>query len=63
VRTHDGLRHDIRIVSYDMRGHGQSDESPIGAATIVNLARDLSGVIDTYVPRGMLVLSGTRWAA
>jgi pimeloyl-ACP methyl ester carboxylesterase len=48
----------LRIVSYDHRGHGASEETPEQAATIDNLARDLSDLIDTYAPRGDLVLAG-----
>ena len=50
--------HDLRIVSYDHRGHGASDETPHDDATIVNLGRDLSAIIDTYAPKGDLVMAG-----
>jgi pimeloyl-ACP methyl ester carboxylesterase len=50
--------HDVRIVSYDHRGHGQSDETPRGDATIANLGRDLGDVIDAFAPAGRLVLAG-----
>jgi pimeloyl-ACP methyl ester carboxylesterase len=40
--------HRIRIVTWDHRGHGQSDESPRAACTVANLARDMSDVIDTF---------------
>jgi len=50
--------HGIRIVTWDHRGHGQSDESPRAACQVANLARDMSDVIDTYAPQGALVLAG-----
>jgi pimeloyl-ACP methyl ester carboxylesterase len=50
--------HSIRIVTWDHRGHGRSEEAPRSACTIDNLARDMSDVIDAYAPRGRLVLAG-----
>ncbi|MCW2753591.1 MAG: alpha/beta hydrolase [Marmoricola sp.] len=50
--------HRIRIVTWDHRGHGQSEASPRAACTVVNLARDMSDVIDTYAGAGKLVLAG-----
>jgi len=50
--------HEVRIVTWDHRGHGQSDESPLAACTIDNLARDMAQVLDTYAPEGRLVLAG-----
>jgi pimeloyl-ACP methyl ester carboxylesterase len=50
--------HRIRIVTWDHRGHGQSDESPRAACTVANLARDMSDVIDTFAGPGKLVLAG-----
>jgi pimeloyl-ACP methyl ester carboxylesterase len=56
------LRHrfgdSLRVVSYDHRGHGASDETPRRAATIENLGRDLSDVIDAHACDGDLVLAG-----
>jgi pimeloyl-ACP methyl ester carboxylesterase len=56
------LRHrfgdDLRVVTYDHRGHGASDETPEHAATIENLGRDLSDVIDAHAADGDLVLGG-----
>ncbi|HLN75597.1 MAG TPA: alpha/beta hydrolase [Nocardioidaceae bacterium] len=48
----------IRIVTYDHRGHGASDETPRRSATIENLGRDLADIIDTHAPTGDLVLAG-----
>lgn len=50
--------HQIRIVTWDHRGHGASDHVARTEATITNLARDMSDVIDTYAPNGKLVLAG-----
>jgi pimeloyl-ACP methyl ester carboxylesterase len=50
--------HQIRIVTWDHRGHGGSDEAPRSSCTIGNLARDLADVIDTYAPTGKIVLAG-----
>lgn len=50
--------HAIRIVTYDHRGHGQSDPTPKEGATIENLGRDLGAVVDEYAPEGRLVIAG-----
>ncbi len=50
--------HGIRIVTWDHRGHGQSDPARRPACTIANLARDMSDVIDAHAPEGKLVLAG-----
>ena len=39
-------RPDLRVVSYDQRGHGQSARAPQGSATIEQLGRDLRAVMD-----------------
>ena len=49
---------DVRVVAYDHRGHGASDETPERSATVTNLGRDLSDLIDEYAPKGRLVLAG-----
>ena len=50
--------HAIRIVTYDQRGHGQSDPTPKDGARIELLGRDLGEVIDQYAPHGRLVIAG-----
>jgi pimeloyl-ACP methyl ester carboxylesterase len=50
--------HRVRIVTWDHRGHGASDPSPLRACTIDNLGRDMAEVIATYAPEGDLVLAG-----
>jgi len=53
----------VRLVRYDHRGHGRSDGTAERDATVDNLARDLSAVIDEYVPGGPLVLAGHSMGA
>ncbi len=50
--------HEIRIVTWDHRGHGRSQGCAASACTIDNLARDLGDVIDQHAPAGRLVLAG-----
>ncbi len=50
--------HRIRIVTWDHRGHGESDPVARHHATIENLARDWAGLIDRLAPEGPLVLAG-----
>jgi pimeloyl-ACP methyl ester carboxylesterase len=56
------LRHrfgdSLRVVTYDHRGHGASERTPKHAATIDNLGRDLSDLIDAHASDGDLVLGG-----
>lgn len=50
--------HDIRVLTWDHRGHGRSDAAPEDACTVTNLARDMADLIDLHAPRGPLVLAG-----
>lgn len=50
--------HDIRIITWDHRGHGRSDRASEATCTIPHLARDLGLVVDTYAPEGPLVVAG-----
>lgn len=50
--------HGIRIITWDHRGHGDSDPVARRHATIENLARDWSDLIDALAPEGPLVLAG-----
>jgi pimeloyl-ACP methyl ester carboxylesterase len=50
--------HGIRIITWDHRGHGDSDPVPRADATIENLARDWSDLIEQLAPTGPLVLAG-----
>ena len=44
--------HEIRIVTWDHRGHGRSQGCAGDACTIDNLARDMGDVLDQYAPSG-----------
>ncbi len=48
----------IRILCYDLRGHGGSAHARAGAATIARLADDLAELIADRAPSGPLVLAG-----
>ena len=48
----------VRTVFYDQRSHGRSGRSTLGNATIDQLGRDLSRIIDEVVPEGPIVLVG-----
>jgi pimeloyl-ACP methyl ester carboxylesterase len=50
--------HDIRILTWDHRGHGRSGSAPEPSCTVANLARDMGDLIDLHAPRGPLVLAG-----
>ena len=47
-----GLRDDLRVIAYDLRGHGQSDPARPGGCTVEALADDLEAVLDQTLPRG-----------
>lgn len=47
-----------RVVRYDHRGHGRSDDTPDEAKTLERLADDMAEVIEQLVPTGPLVLAG-----
>jgi pimeloyl-ACP methyl ester carboxylesterase len=48
----------VRVLRYDLRGHGGSAHARPGSATIARLADDLAEVIADRVPSGPLVLAG-----
>lgn len=48
----DALADEFRIVTYDHRGHGISDDAPDGDYSLEALAADLEAVIDATVPDG-----------
>lgn len=48
----------VRIVRFDLRGHGESDPAPPGTATIEQCADDLAELITELVPHGDVVLAG-----
>ncbi|GAA5094302.1 alpha/beta fold hydrolase [Nocardia iowensis] len=49
---------DLRVLSYDHRGHGRSDPAPVGTTTLERLADDLAELIEDRVPTGRIVLVG-----
>lgn len=54
----DRFGHDVRILTWDHRGHGRSQAAPEAACTIENLARDLGDVVDAHAPHGRVVIAG-----
>ncbi len=48
----------VRMVFYDQRGHGQSDEAPPETYTVTQLGQDLEAVLSVVAPRGPVVLVG-----
>jgi pimeloyl-ACP methyl ester carboxylesterase len=50
--------HDVRLVTWDHRGHGRSDPAPEPSCTIAQLAQDLGEVVDAVAPAGPLVVAG-----
>lgn len=50
--------HDVRLVTWDHRGHGRSDAAPEPSCTIAQLAQDLGEVVDGFAPTGPLLVAG-----
>src|SRR5690349_19405185 len=50
-------RPDLRVVTYDHRGHGRSGRAPRGTATLPQLGRDLRAVVDS-LPEGPVTVVG-----
>jgi len=50
--------HDVQIIVWDHRGHGQSTKISKPEATVANLARDMGELLDVYAPTGPLLLGG-----
>ena len=44
----DTFGQDIRIVTWDHRGHGASDHARLADCTIDNLGRDMADVVDAH---------------
>ncbi len=49
---------DVRMIFYDQRGHGRSDEAPPETYTLTQLGKDLETVLQVIAPRGSIVLVG-----
>ncbi|MFP5068586.1 alpha/beta fold hydrolase [Pseudonocardia nantongensis] len=48
----------MRVVRYDHRAHGRSDDTPDADKTLENLADDMAEVIEQVCPSGPLVIAG-----
>lgn len=60
-QVHDLLAefgHRLRIVTWDHRGHGESERVPLPECTIDHLAGDMGELVDSLAPSGKLVLAG-----
>lgn len=49
---------DLRLVTWDARGHGRSDVALERDCTVTRLARDMGQVVDSFAADGPLVLAG-----
>lgn len=50
--------HDVQIITWDHRGHGESTKVSKGDCTVANLAKDMGELLDAYAPQGKLLLAG-----
>ncbi|MCW2512960.1 MAG: putative hydrolase or acyltransferase of alpha/beta superfamily [Mycobacterium sp.] len=48
----------VRMVFYDQRGHGQSEEAPPASYNVPQLGQDLETILSVMAPRGPVVLVG-----
>jgi pimeloyl-ACP methyl ester carboxylesterase len=48
----------VRMIFYDQRGHGRSDQAPPQTYTLTQLGKDLETVLQVIAPRGPVVLVG-----
>ncbi|WP_089404536.1 alpha/beta fold hydrolase [Geodermatophilus saharensis] len=51
-------RPDLRVVTYDHRGHGRSGATTRDRATIEHLGRDMARVVEEVAPAGPVVVAG-----
>lgn len=58
VRDLVDTRPDLKVVTYDHRGHGRSGRTPREKASIAQLGRDMARVIDAVAPAGPVVVAG-----
>ena len=58
VRDLLAARPDVRVVTYDQRGHGRSGRTTKEQSTLQQLGADLRAVITTVAPAGPVVLAG-----
>lgn len=52
------LPDDLRVLRFDLRGHGASDPARPGTRTLEQLADDLAELLEAQVPEGSIVLAG-----
>ncbi len=58
VRDLVDARPDLKVVTYDHRGHGRSGRTSRDAANLKQLARDMGAVLDAVAPAGPVVVGG-----
>jgi pimeloyl-ACP methyl ester carboxylesterase len=58
VRLTEEWGRQVRMVFYDQRGHGWSDEGPSATYTVGQLGSDLEAVLGAAAPRGPVILVG-----
>jgi pimeloyl-ACP methyl ester carboxylesterase len=58
VRDLVDQRPDLKVVTYDHRGHGRSGRTTRETANLEQLARDMARVVDAVAPAGPVVLVG-----
>ncbi len=58
VRDLVDARPDLKVVTYDHRGHGGSGRATRETANLEQLGRDLRSVVDAVAPSGPLLLAG-----
>ncbi|MCA1711790.1 MAG: alpha/beta hydrolase [Actinobacteria bacterium] len=58
VRDLVAARPDVKVVTYDHRGHGASGRTTPDTSTLEQLARDLERVLDAVAPTGPVLLAG-----
>ena len=58
VRDLVDVRPDLKVVTYDHRGHGRSGRTQRERARLEQLGRDLGAVIDAVAPSGPVVVGG-----
>jgi pimeloyl-ACP methyl ester carboxylesterase len=58
VRDLVDIRPDLKVVTYDHRGHGRSGRTARERASLEQLARDLATVLDAVAPTGPVLVAG-----
>ena len=58
VRDLVDARPDLKVVTYDHRGHGRSGRTTREAANLKQLGRDMGAVVDAVAPSGPVVVGG-----